>query len=109
VNLIIILLLSTEIGGDKAYPDRMQQISRIWNMFGILYNKTDRFLFLLNLLTFMKSKKYNTYSDQVTLMNFIVNNKYMITEEIVVFDNITYTNRIIHIDNIKICVLDFNK
>ena len=56
----------------------------------------------------MQTNKYNTNSDQVTIMNYIVNNEHTITKEPVVFDGVTYTNSIIHIDNIKICVLDFD-
>ena len=36
-----------------------------------------------------------------------MNNKHEIREETCVFDGTTYTNKIISIDGIKICVLDF--
>jgi hypothetical protein len=44
----------------------------------------------------MIQEKYESYSDQNTLMNYILNNTHVIEEECV------------SIDNIKICVLDFN-
>jgi hypothetical protein len=41
-------------------------------------------------------------------MNYIVNNKYQIKEEECLLNNIKYKNKIIEIDNITICVLDFD-
>ena len=48
------------------------------------------------------------YSDQVNLMNYIVNSNYNIKDEEIILDNIKYINKIIEVDDIKICVLDFN-
>ena len=48
------------------------------------------------------------YSDQVNLMNYIVNSKYNVKDEEIILDNVKYINKIIEIDDIKICVLDFN-
>ena len=41
-------------------------------------------------------------------MKYIVNHSYLETEEKVILDNVEYTNTIIDIDNIRICILDFN-
>lgn len=49
-----------------------------------------------------------SYSDQVNLMNYIVKNHHTVMEEYAEFDGKTYKNKIINIDGIKICVLDFN-
>ena len=61
-----------------------------------------------NILEIMKSFEYNTYSDQNILLRYIVNNKYKVYEETIMLDNKVYINKIIEIDNIKICVLDFD-
>lgn len=108
VNIDYDFIISTEIGGDNSYPQECSKILGFGVCSGFYIIKPSALFFLSNILSLMKSHKYNTNSDQVTLMNYIVNNKYTITEEKVVFDNITYINKIIHIDNIKICVLDFN-
>jgi hypothetical protein len=50
----------------------------------------------------------NNYSDQVNIMNYIVNSNYNVHDEEIVLDNVKYINKIIEIDNIKICVLDFD-
>ena len=50
----------------------------------------------------------NNYSDQVNIMNYIVNSNYKVHDEEIVLDNVKYINKIIEIDNIKICVLDFD-
>jgi hypothetical protein len=62
----------------------------------------------MKLLKRMKNKTYDTYSDQVTLMNYIIATPHSITKEIYRVDNKTFTNNIIHIDGIRICVLDFS-
>jgi hypothetical protein len=41
-------------------------------------------------------------------MNYIVSNNYTVKDEEIELDSIKYTNKIIEIDGIKICVLDFN-
>ena len=56
----------------------------------------------------MESRKYNTYDDQVNLMNYIVNSDYVLSEENIILDNRKYSNKIITIGDIKICVLDFD-
>ncbi len=56
----------------------------------------------------MEERKYNSYSDQVTLMNYIVSNKYNVKDVDFEIDGYKYVNKIISIDNITICVLDFN-
>jgi hypothetical protein len=63
---------------------------------------------MLNIYKNMCCKEYNTYDDQVNLMNYIVNNNYTIIDDEIILDGIKYNNKIIKIDNIKICVLDFN-
>ena len=56
----------------------------------------------------MKMRKYNTYDDQVNIMKYIVNSKYSVNIEECSINDVLYKNNIINIDNIKICVLDFN-
>jgi hypothetical protein len=64
--------------------------------------------FMNKIYGLMKNKLYNSCSDQVNIMNYIVNNNYNLTTEELTLDNIKYINTIIEIDNIKICILDFN-
>jgi len=40
-------------------------------------------------------------------MNYIVNNTHEIKEELCILNGVQFKNKIIEIDNIKICVLDF--
>lgn len=108
VNLDYDFIISTEIGGNKAFPPECSSILGFGVCSGFYVAKPSALSFLVKMLSYMKTNKYKSNSDQVTIMNYIVSNEHQVTTETVCFDNITYTNHIIHIDNIKICVLDFN-
>lgn len=102
------IIISTEIGGPNAYPKECSQILGFGLCCGFMILKPSSKRFLLNIFKNMETKKYETYDDQVNLMKYIVNNKYDIVDEDIILDNKKYTNKIINIDGIKICVLDFN-
>jgi len=56
----------------------------------------------------MYNRKYNSYSDQETIMNYITSLNFSTKNKDIYIDNIKYTNKIITIDNIDIYILDFN-
>jgi hypothetical protein len=43
----------------------------------------------------MNSYTYNSYSDQVNIINYIVNNNYKVREEDIVLDGIKYTKKLL--------------
>jgi hypothetical protein len=108
VELPFDIIISTEIGGNKSYPQECSILLGFGVCCGFMILKPSAKKVILQIFENMKSKKYNTYDDQVNFMNYIVNNDYTINEESIILDNKTYYNKIITIDNIKICVLDFN-
>jgi hypothetical protein len=108
VELPYDIIISTEIGGDKSFPSECSQILGFGVCSGFYILKSTSINFMTNILENMKNKKYKSNSDQVNLMNHIVNSKYDIVEENIILDNKKYTNKIINIDGIQICVLDFN-
>jgi hypothetical protein len=55
----------------------------------------------------MINKKYDSLSDQVNIMNYIVNNNYELNYEPCFLNGKEFTIKAIEIDNIKIGVLDF--
>ena len=62
--------------------------------------------FCEKLLTMMKQKKYGTYSDQNTLRSYILEQPHKIRSIVSTIDGITYSHSLIHVDNIKIVILD---
>ena len=100
-------IISTEIGGDESYPKECSKILGFGVCSGFYIIKSTAYDFMKKIFNLMINNE-NNYSDQVNIMNYIVKNNYKITEEEMVFDTIKYINKIIEIDNIKICVLDFN-
>lgn len=108
VNLPYDIIISKEIGGPNAYPKECSEILGFGTCSGFYILKPTSISFMETILQNMKNNKYNSNSDQVNLMKYIVNNEYEIFEEEILLDNRKYTNKIINIDGIKICVLDFN-
>ena len=113
VELPYDIIISTEIGKDEAYPKECSKILGFGVCSGFYVIKPTALKFMTNIYNLMINQHYNNYSDQVTLMNYIVNNEYTISYEEIEFDSssrvkVRYMNTIIHIDQIKICVLDFN-
>jgi hypothetical protein len=110
LNLNYDLIFSKEIGGDRAYPKECSKILGfgICSGFYIIKPSPSALLFVTKILQQMVSYKYDNYSDQVNIMNYIVHNNYSVKDEEIQLDGIKYTNHIIVMDDIKICVLDFD-
>lgn len=108
VHLPFDIIISTEIGGPNAYPKNCSSKLGFGVCCGFMILKKSSFYFIKNIFENMESKKYNTYDDQVNFMNHIVDSNYTLTEESIILDDKKYTNKIITIGNIKICVLDFH-
>jgi teichuronic acid biosynthesis glycosyltransferase TuaG len=107
VNLPYDMIISTEIGGNKAYPPECSSKLGFGVCSGFYVIKPSCSVFICKIYDSMVSRKYNNFSDQVTLMNTIVRSKHEVTEEMCELNGQTYTNKIIAIDGIRICVLDF--
>lgn len=108
VHLPYDIIISKEIGGEQAFPKECSKILGFGVCSGFYIIKKEATSFMIKMLTNMRKKVYNSLSDQVNIMNYIVNNKYLVKEEECVLNNVTYNNKIIEIHNIKICVLDFD-
>ena len=55
---------------------------------------------MIKILKHMKEKTHKSFSDQVNIMNYVVNNEYILREEECVLNGIKFMNKIIEIDNI---------
>ncbi len=108
VNLDYDIIISKEIGGNKAYPKDCSEKLGFGICSGFYIIKSSSINFLKKILNIMYNRTFNSYSDQVCIMNYILNNNYQLNTEKIILNNIEYTNYIINIDNIKICVLDFD-
>jgi hypothetical protein len=108
VNLPYDLIFSTEIGGNKSFPKECSQKLGFGVCTGFYIIKKNACNFMLKILHNMKNKIYNSFSDQVNIMNYIVNNNYNIKEEECIINNNLFINKVIEIDNIRICVLNFD-
>lgn len=108
VDLPFDIIISTEIGGPEAYPKNCSSKLGFGVCCGFMILKKSSLQFMNNIFKNMETKKYNTYDVEVNLMNYIVDADYYIKDYNIILDGKNYTNKIIHINNIKICVLDFN-
>lgn len=108
VELPFDIIISTEIGGANSYPKDCSSKLGFGICCGFMVVKPTSKNIMLDIFKNMGTKKYNTYDDQVNFMNYIVNSDYVLSEEKIILDNIEYTNKIIKVDDIKICVLDFD-
>jgi hypothetical protein len=102
------IIISKEIGNENAFPSECSSILGFGVCSGFYILKSTSIKFMEKILKNMKSKKYESYSDQVNIMKYILNNSYEINEENIILHNKKYTNKVIKIRDIKICVLDFN-
>lgn len=108
VNLPYDFIISTEIGGNKSFPKECSQILGFGVCSGFYIIKKSASKFMINILNNMKNKTYNSLSDQVNIMKYITSSEYKLYEEEVILNSVKFRNKIIEIDNIKICVLDFD-
>lgn len=107
VELPFDIIISTEIGGSKSYPKECSEKLGFGVCCGFMILKPSARKIMLNIFKNMENKKYKTYDDQVNIMNYIVNSKYNVKEEKCILGGLEFKNKIIEIDDIKICVLDF--
>jgi len=108
VELPFDIIISTEIGGSNSYPKECSEKLGFGVCCGFMILKPSARKIMLNIFKNMENKKYKTYDDQVNIMNYIVNGNYNVKEEKCILDGVEFKNKIIEIDNIKICVLDFD-
>lgn len=108
VNLPYDIIVSKEIGGSESYPKECSSKLGFGICCGFMIIKPSASDVIKQVFNNMLMKKYKTYDDQINFMNYIVNSEYKIRLEECELDNIKYINRIIKIDKIEICVLDFN-
>jgi hypothetical protein len=103
------LVFSTEISGQDAYP---YQCSRILG-FGVctgfyVANPGDNVIrFLNSVFSDMKNRSYGNYSDQVAIMNRLASSDAHIEEVAMQVNGRTYTNQVLHLEGVSICVVDF--
>jgi hypothetical protein len=108
IELPFDIIISTEIGGRNSYPKECSSKLGFGVCCGFMVMKPTSKKIAIEIFKNMECKKYNTYDDQVCLMNYIVNSDYVLSEENIILDNRKYINKIITIGDIKICVLDFD-
>lgn len=101
-------IISTEIGGNQSFPRECSEKLGFGVCTGFYVVKRTAIPFLKKIEENIFNKKYNSLSDQVNIMNYIVNNPYTCTDEICIIDGIEFHNKKIEIDGILIGVLDFN-
>lgn len=101
-------IISCEINGNNAYPKNCSNKLGFGVCTAFYVAKPSALKYLENILSRMIDRKYeNCYSDQVTIMNSIVNNEYTLKTEPITFNNMVYENRLLETEGIKMCVLDF--
>lgn len=106
INLSYDVIISKEIGEDSAYPQEYSKKLGFGICSGFYCLKPTSKIFMNNILKNMEEG--DNYSDQYNIMKYLVENDKEIIYQKEILDNKEYTNIIINIDNIKICVLDFN-
>jgi hypothetical protein len=107
IDLDYDFIISQEHYGENAYPAECSNKLGFGVCSGFYIVKPSGFGFLASLLELMVSRKYGVYSDQVTLMNYIVQSAYKLRNETIEIDGVKYINTIIELDGYKLCVLDF--
>ena len=110
VDLPFDIIISKEIGGENAFPKEYSNILGFGVCSGFFIAKPSALSFMQMLYLKMNdnANNKNSYSDQVALMEVLTSTSNIITKQTIILDGITYTNIIIELDCIKICVLDFN-
>lgn len=107
ISLPYDIIISKEIGEDNAYPQEYSKKLGFGICSGFYSLKPKSQYFMNNILK--KMEEGDNYSDQYNIMKYLSENyNRKISYEKIILDNKEYTNIIITIDTIKICVLDFN-
>lgn len=109
VDLNYDIIISREIGKEKAFPPECSRKIGFGVCTGFYIIKPPAIKFLSHIFNLMQSNVYNSSSDQVNIMNYITSYPDVkIQDEEILIENIPTYNKIITIDGIKICVLDFD-
>lgn len=106
INLPYDIIISQEIGGNKAYPADCSSILGFGVCMGFSIFKPDAFFILNRIKKCMDENIYNTQDDQVLLMKNIVNNSYYVDQKDIKLNNKSYICNIIYVLGIQICVLN---
>jgi hypothetical protein len=106
VHLDYDLIFSTEHYGNGAYPPECSKVLGFGICTGFYIVKPSSLHFMIKIMDLMHKRVYKDYSDQVALMNYFVSNPHVIKEEHIQIEGVTYTNKVIEIDGIRIGVLD---
>ena len=105
INLQYDIIISKEIGENNAYPSEYSKILGIGVCTGFYCIKEKSKRIMEKIYEEMINSE--NYSDQYNLMKYICNNKKKINKEKIVLNNKEYINTIIEIEDIKICILDY--
>jgi len=112
INIKYDIIFSKEFGGINAFPkDCSNKIGfGICTGFYIIKPTDNSIKFLKKIYNDMINKFYGSYSDQITLMNTIVNTDFSIKDTFFINKNLIFTNKIISLKeyDVDICVLDFD-
>lgn len=108
VHLPYDFIISTEIGGNQSFPKECSQKLGFGVCSGFYVIKPSAIPFMLKIAKCMKQNTYGSQSDQVNIMNYITNNLYSVTTMSCELENHEFINKIIEIEDIRICVLDFD-
>jgi hypothetical protein len=108
VHLPYDIIISMEHYGADAMPKECSKQLGFGVCTGFYILKPSSIVFIETIYQKMLSKEYDSYSDQVTFMNYITkSDNYQVKDETILLDGVYFTNKIIFIDSITICVLDF--
>jgi len=103
------MIVSMEHYGEDAFPKECSQKLGFGLCTGFYVLKPTCLEFIEGIYSNMLSKKYGSHSDQVCLMNHITKSKhYTVHNEVIILEGVSFTNKIIVVDGITICVLDFD-
>jgi hypothetical protein len=103
------IIISMEHYGEDAFPKECSQKLGFGLCTGFYVLKPTCLDFIEGIYSKMLAKKYGSYSDQVCLMNHITGSKhYTVHDEVIVLEGVSFTNKIISLNGITICVLDFD-
>lgn len=107
INMEGDFIISTEIGGAKSFPKECSSVIGFGVCSGFYICKPSALTFLIALYKNMYAQTFGSYSDQVNIMNMIVKNEHSIKDVKSAFDGIEYTNKLISMKEVSMCVLDF--
>jgi hypothetical protein len=110
VNLPYEFIISQEHYGNEAMPINCSSILGFGVCTGFYIIKPSSLPFIKQIFNMMKNEYYDSYSDQITISNYIRENIEKTYKETIYLNNMIFENNIIKFKNsdIKICVLDFN-